>query len=102
MRWKRDCGIRNSILKDPVAVRAAVAASLRQDPGLISLLNATISYSPTILDIVVADHAGRALVSAPDPSQQDQLVPNRPELFGAAAEDADPHAAGGLWAASGL
>jgi signal transduction histidine kinase len=63
---------------DPVAVRAAVAASLRQDPGLISLLNATISYSPTILDIVVADHGGRALVSAPDPSQQDQLVPNRP------------------------
>jgi signal transduction histidine kinase len=63
---------------DPVAVRAAVAASLRQDPGLISLLNATISYSPTILDIVVADHNGRALVSAPDPSQQDQPVPNRP------------------------
>ncbi|MGA8163176.1 MAG: ATP-binding protein [Acidobacteriaceae bacterium] len=63
---------------DPVAVRAAVAGSLRQDPGLISLLNATISYSPTILDIVVADHNGRALVSAPDPSQQDQLVPNRP------------------------
>ncbi|HZZ38256.1 MAG TPA: ATP-binding protein [Acidobacteriaceae bacterium] len=64
--------------QDPVAVRAAVAASLRQDPGLISLLNATISYSPTILDIVVADHNGRALVSAPDPSQQDQLVPDRP------------------------
>lgn len=64
--------------KDPVAVRAAVATSLRQDPGLISLLNATISYSPTILDIVVADHTGRAFVSAPDPSQQDQLVPNRP------------------------
>jgi len=64
--------------KDPVAVRAAVAASLRQDPGLISLLNATISYSPTILDIVVADHNGKALVSAPDPSQQDQMVPNRP------------------------
>ena len=63
---------------DPVAVRAAVAGSLRQDPGLISLLNATISYSPTILDIVVADHNGRALVSAPDPIQQDQLVPNRP------------------------
>lgn len=63
---------------DPVAVRAAVAASLRQDPGLISLLNATISYSPTILDIVVADHNGRALVSAPDASQQDQIVPNRP------------------------
>ncbi|HEY1807690.1 MAG TPA: ATP-binding protein [Acidobacteriaceae bacterium] len=63
---------------DPVAVRAAVAASLRQDPGLISLLNATISYSPTILDIVVADHNERALVTAPDPSQQDQMVPNRP------------------------
>jgi signal transduction histidine kinase len=63
---------------DPVAVRAAVAESLRQDPGLISLLNATISYSPTILDIVVADHSGRALVSAPDPSLQDLQVPNRP------------------------
>ncbi|HEX3661253.1 MAG TPA: ATP-binding protein [Acidobacteriaceae bacterium] len=80
VRHGLETGLRNQKFdpNDPVAVRAAVAASLRQDPGLISLLNATISYSPTILDIVVADHNGRALVSAPDPSQQDQLVPNRP------------------------
>lgn len=63
---------------DPAAVRAAVATALRQDPGLISLLNSTISYSPTILDVVVADRNARALVSAPDPTQQDQPVPSRP------------------------
>jgi signal transduction histidine kinase len=64
---------------DPVAVRAAVAASLREDPGLNALLSSDINYSPTIFDISVADGNGRALISAPDPSQDDQLLPQRPD-----------------------
>ncbi len=64
---------------DPVAVRAAVASALREDPGLIALLNSVINYSPTVLDVAIADRNGQALVSAPESSQQDQLLPNRPD-----------------------
>jgi signal transduction histidine kinase len=62
---------------DPDAVRAAVASSLREDPGLNSLLNSVINYAPTVLDIAVADRNGRALVAAPDPTQDDQMLPQR-------------------------
>ena len=64
---------------DPDAVRAAVASSLREDPGLNSLLNSVINYAPTVLDIAVADRNGRALVAAPDPTQDDQMLPQRPD-----------------------
>jgi signal transduction histidine kinase len=62
---------------DPAAVRTAVAASLREDPGLNALLNSVINYSPTVFDIAVADRNGRALVAAPDPAQNDQVLPWR-------------------------
>ncbi|HEX4039875.1 MAG TPA: ATP-binding protein [Acidobacteriaceae bacterium] len=64
---------------DPAAVRAAVAESLRQDSGLNSLLNSIVNYSPTVLDIAVADRQNRAVVSAPDSTQDDQFLPNRPD-----------------------
>ncbi len=65
-------------VRDPAAVRAAVAASLREDPGLNSLLNSIVEYSPTVLDIAVADRQGRALIAAPETVQPDQPLPNRP------------------------
>ncbi|MGA8110964.1 MAG: ATP-binding protein [Acidobacteriaceae bacterium] len=64
---------------DPAAVRAAVAESLRQDSGLNSLLNSIVNYSPTVLDIAVADRQNRAIVAAPDATQDDQLLPKRPD-----------------------
>ena len=64
---------------DPAAVRAAVADSLRQDAGLNALLNSIITYSPTVLDIAVADKSGRAIVAVPDTIQPDQVLPHRPD-----------------------
>jgi len=58
-------------------VREAVATALREDHGLNALVNSVINYSPTVLDIAIADKNGKALVSAPDPTQQDQLLPKR-------------------------
>lgn len=63
---------------DPTAVQAAVALVLRNDAGLNALLNAVITYSPTVFDISIADPNGRALVST-DPNQQGKLLPHRPE-----------------------
>jgi signal transduction histidine kinase len=74
-------GLRNTPVNvnDPVALRAAVADSLRNDPGLNALINSVINYSPTVLDISIADHDGRGLVTAPDPTLQDQVLPTRPD-----------------------
>jgi signal transduction histidine kinase len=63
--------------RDPVAVRAAVAESLREDSGLNSLLNSIVNYSPTVLDVAVADRQNRAIIAAPDATQDDQILPNR-------------------------
>ncbi|MBT9330771.1 sensor histidine kinase [Paracidobacterium acidisoli] len=81
VRLALETGLRNRPidLNDPRAVRTAVAESLRQDPGLNSLLTSVINYSPTVLDIAVADHDGRALIAAPDPTQDDQMLPLRPD-----------------------
>jgi signal transduction histidine kinase len=74
-----ETGLRNRGVdqNDPVALREAVATALRQDAGLSALLVSVINYSPTVLDIAIVDKNGRALVSAPDPAQEDQLVPQR-------------------------
>jgi len=73
-------GTRNVVINanDPAQLRAAVAAALRNDAGLNALLNSVISYSPTVFDIAIADGSGHAYLST-DPSQQDQLLPSRPE-----------------------
>jgi len=63
--------------RDPAAVEAAVADTLRQDPGLNSQLAAIENYSPTVLDVAIADSHGRALVTAPDASLEGQLLPHR-------------------------
>jgi signal transduction histidine kinase len=64
---------------DPNAVRAAVAATLRQNAALNNQINSIIEFSAPVIDVAVVDHNGRALVVAPDISQQDQLLPNRPD-----------------------
>ena len=66
-------------INDPVAVRAAVADSLRKDDALNALINSVINYSPTVLDISIADRNGRGLVTAPDSSLEGQPLPKRPD-----------------------
>ncbi|HEX5236812.1 MAG TPA: ATP-binding protein [Silvibacterium sp.] len=65
-------------VNDPAAVRAAVAAALRKDAALNALINSVINYAPTVLDISIVDRNGRGLVTAPDPSLEDKLLPQRP------------------------
>lgn len=65
--------------RDPAAVEAAVADTLRQDPGLNSQLAAIENYSPTVLDVAIVDNQGRALVTAPDATLEGQVLPNRPD-----------------------
>lgn len=66
-------------LNDPASVRAAVASALRNDHALNSFINSVITYQPTVLDIAIADRNGRGLLTAPDPSLEDQKLPIRPE-----------------------
>ena len=79
-RHALETGLKNHPVnaKDPVALRNAVAATLREDPGLSELLNSVIQYSPTVFDISIADWNGRALLST-DVVQVDQGVPGRPD-----------------------
>jgi signal transduction histidine kinase len=65
---------------DPAAVRQAVAETLRQDAGLNDQINSIIEYSTTVLDIAVADRDGRAVIAAPDPAQDDQMLPKRHDI----------------------
>ncbi len=51
-----------SVAKDPNAERAAIEESLQTDPGLNSLLQSIVGYSPTIYDAAIADVNGRALL----------------------------------------
>uniref|UniRef100_A0A7V4XTJ8 histidine kinase n=1 Tax=Acidobacterium capsulatum TaxID=33075 RepID=A0A7V4XTJ8_9BACT len=74
-----DSGLRERTfnVNDPAAVRAAVADSLRTNPGLNALINSIIDYSPTVLDVSIADSHGRALLSAPNAALNDQMLPRR-------------------------
>ncbi|HEX4007158.1 MAG TPA: ATP-binding protein [Acidobacteriaceae bacterium] len=65
--------------RDRAAVRAAVEQTLRQDAGLNDLLNSIEEYSPTVLDIAIADRDGRALVAVPEVALDDQPLPVRPD-----------------------
>ncbi len=75
-----DSGLRERTfnVNDPASVRAAVADSLRTNPGLNALINSIIDYSPTVLDVSIADNDGRALLSTPNPALNDQMLPKRP------------------------
>jgi signal transduction histidine kinase len=80
-RTALETGLRNSSVdvNDSVALRAAVAYSLRNDTGLNALITSVISYSPTVLDIAIADYNGLGLVTAPVSSLQDKPLPVRPD-----------------------
>jgi PAS domain S-box-containing protein len=57
------------------AVQAAVEETLQTDPGLNSLLQSIVGYSPTIYDVAIADVNGRPLLHS-DP----QLLTNSSSL----------------------
>jgi len=65
---------------DPAAVRQAVAETLRENPDVVYRLNSIVEYSPTVLDVSIADRNGRSLISAPDATQDDQVLPGRPDF----------------------
>lgn len=65
-------------IKDPKALRAAVAARLRNDSALTALLDSAIRYSPTVFDAAVADSQGVGLVST-NPADLDRPLDVRPE-----------------------
>ena len=76
-----ESNIRNQPINvnDPVALRQAVAASLRDDEGLQALLNSVVRYSPTVFDISIADWDNRVMVST-DSRSDDMVLPNRPDF----------------------
>ncbi len=81
MRQALDTGLRDRHFdtNDPVAVRAAVADSLRRDAGLNALLTSIVNYSPTVLDISIVDRQNRAIIAVPDSTLDDQVLPRRPD-----------------------
>ncbi|MGE5110463.1 MAG: ATP-binding protein [Acidobacteriaceae bacterium] len=66
-------------LTDPKQVRAAIAEILQSDPGLNSLLQSVVGYSPTIYDVSIVDQDGRAMLHT-DASLLDKKMPTRLEL----------------------
>jgi signal transduction histidine kinase len=64
---------------DPQAVEAAIEDSLQTDPGLNSLLQSIVGYSPTIYDAALTDTSGRALLHT-DSDAQGKLAPSRPDF----------------------
>jgi signal transduction histidine kinase len=81
-RTALESGLRSSVVNpnDPIALRAAVAASLRNDEGLNALINSIINYSLTVLDIAIADSHGTGLVTAPVATLEDKPLPaDRPD-----------------------
>ncbi|MFI5113249.1 MAG: nitrogen regulation protein NR(II) [Terriglobales bacterium] len=64
---------------DAQAVEAAIEDSLQTDPGLNSLLQSIVGYSPTIYDAALTDSSGRALLHT-DSDAQGKLAPSRPDF----------------------
>ena len=81
MRQALDTGLRDRHFdaNDPVQVRAAVADSLRRDPGLNALLTSIVNYTPTVLDVAIVDRQNRAIIAVPDSTLDDQVLPKRPD-----------------------
>lgn len=64
-------------LNDPASIHAAVTDSLLNDRALNAFINSVINYSPTVQDIAIVDNDGRALVTAPDASIENEILPQR-------------------------
>jgi len=61
---------------NPVALKAAIEESLQTDPGLNSLLQSIVGYSPTIYDVALVGLDGRALLHT-DPQYIGKVIPQR-------------------------
>jgi PAS domain S-box-containing protein len=66
-------------LNDPKQVHAVMEEILQSDPGLSSLLQSVVGYSPTIYDVAIVGQDGRALVHT-DATLIDKQMPARPDL----------------------
>ncbi|HUK86266.1 MAG TPA: ATP-binding protein [Terriglobales bacterium] len=66
--------------RDPQQVRAAIEEVLQTDPGLNTLLQSIVGYSPTIYDVMITDTRGRVLLHT-NPDQIGKVLPER-EDFG--------------------
>jgi methyl-accepting chemotaxis protein len=64
---------------DEKAVESVIEDSLQTDPGLNSLLQSIVGYSPTIYDAAITDTSGRALLHT-DSDAQGKTVPTRPDF----------------------
>ena len=67
-------------LDNPEAVRSAVEDALQSDPGLNSLLQSVIGYSPTIYDVSIVDAGGKALLHT-DADQIGKTIAQREEML---------------------
>lgn len=63
-------------LDDPAAFSEAVSEVLETDPGLNSLVQSVVGYSPVIYDVAIADAQGRALLHS-DTSLIKSRLPQR-------------------------
>ena len=70
------------------SLESGVAQILQKDPGLNSLLQSTVGYSPTIYDVAITGQDGRAIVHS-DPSRIGQAPGSRPDFL--------PVRQGGFW-----
>ncbi|HYH01165.1 MAG TPA: ATP-binding protein [Terriglobales bacterium] len=66
-------------VNNPAAVREAIQESLETDPGLNSLFQSIVGYSPIIYDTAIVDANGVALLHT-DSDQQGQKLPEREEF----------------------
>jgi PAS domain S-box-containing protein len=66
-------------LTDPKQVHAVIEEILQADPGLNSLLQSIVGYSPTIYDVAIVGQDGHALVHT-DATLIDKQMPARPDL----------------------
>src|SRR6185312_3425799 len=64
-------------LNDPASIHAAVTDSLLNDRALNAFINSVINYSPTVQDIAIVNNDGRALVTAPDASLENEILLQR-------------------------
>src|SRR5208283_1142744 len=60
---------------DPKQVRAVLDEALHSDPGLNTLLQSIVGYSPTISDVAIADVSGRAIVHTEPSAVRTKLEP---------------------------
>jgi signal transduction histidine kinase len=66
-------------VNDPAAVKEAIKNSLETDPGLNSLLQSDVGYSPIVYDVSIVDTSNISLLHT-DSDQQGQPAPDRPQF----------------------